>query len=145
MVKSNTSEMIRETAVQVLHQYPEGLRYKELRQKVEDQLKDIIEPDSKSSGKYRGAIWDLEKRVEDVEKVKISHKKVFLKLKGNNKNNFSISELRDDLKDVVIKHEALISSMNKASIKDLSTSEILQIKELLSVVETIKNMNGGDS
>jgi hypothetical protein len=59
--KITASEIIRKTALKILAQYPEGLQLNTLRMFVEQELKDYIEPDTYNKGKYRSALWNLDR------------------------------------------------------------------------------------
>jgi hypothetical protein len=59
--KITASEIIRKTALKILAQYPEGLQLNTLRMYAEQELRDYIEPDTYSKGKYRSALWNLDR------------------------------------------------------------------------------------
>jgi hypothetical protein len=59
--KITASEIIRKTALKILAQYPEGLQLNTLRMFVEQELKDYIEPDTYNRGKYRSALWNIDR------------------------------------------------------------------------------------
>ncbi|GIO85537.1 hypothetical protein J25TS5_24690 [Paenibacillus faecis] len=61
-MKTPASEVIRKAALKILVKYPRGLSLADLRFKTEEELKRYIPPDGQGNGKYRSALWDLEKR-----------------------------------------------------------------------------------
>lgn len=56
------TELIRRLALLKLINYPSGVRPAFLKAELEKELEGIIPPDDKSSGLFRSALWDLEKR-----------------------------------------------------------------------------------
>ncbi len=61
-MKTPASEVIRTTALTLLAQHPQGKSLADLRFLTQNVLKQVIEPDNQKNGKYRSALWDLEKR-----------------------------------------------------------------------------------
>ncbi len=59
--KISDSELIRKYALIHLSRYIEGIRSTDLRIETEDSLGHTIPPDEYNKGKYRSAIWNLDK------------------------------------------------------------------------------------
>lgn len=59
--KYSASEVIRIAAMKILAQYPQGLQFSTLKMYTEQELSNYIEPDSYNKGKYRSALWNLDK------------------------------------------------------------------------------------
>ncbi|MFC8686066.1 hypothetical protein [Brevibacillus porteri] len=59
--KYTASEVIRIVALKILAQHPQGLSFSTLKSFTEQELEKYIEPDDYNKGKYRSALWNLDK------------------------------------------------------------------------------------
>ncbi|AET59011.1 hypothetical protein HPL003_11270 [Paenibacillus terrae HPL-003] len=92
-MKTPASEVIRKTALKILIENPSGMRLSDLKFSTEKVLEEFIEPDNSKNGKFRSALWDLEKRYpEYVLKEKQEKSAVF----------FPTEKLQNDIEDIVI-------------------------------------------
>lgn len=139
-------ELIRKEALKVLKEHPLGIRYYQLRSIVEENLKHIIEPDTKSKSTYRGALYDLEKRYpEEVEKIREGRKKVFLRLKTvRNNERLAIQELIENLNNAVNENEKLVSYLKEIKATNLTTDELINLKSILDIVEQLEKLKKGE-
>jgi hypothetical protein len=64
----SASEIIRKTALIFLVNYENGIRFSDLKFLVEERLSDTFPPDDKNNGKFRSALWDLDKRYSEYVK-----------------------------------------------------------------------------
>lgn len=75
----SASEIIRRTALSFLANSEKGLRFSDLKFLVEEKLSDTFPPDDKKNGKFRSALWDLEKRYSEyVNKEKRGNISLFI-------------------------------------------------------------------
>ncbi|OCT15819.1 hypothetical protein A8709_09320 [Paenibacillus pectinilyticus] len=65
-MRISASEVIRKTALIILASHPNGLRFTDLKFKTEETLVDTFPPDDYKNGKFRSAIWDLDKRYSEL-------------------------------------------------------------------------------
>lgn len=129
------SEVIRRVALKILANHPEGLRPSALKTLAENELGQYIEKDGQNKGKYRSAIWDLDKRFpEYVRKETISNKKALFKPSDKliaSANNIDIPSNLEQYKTI---YRIEVSQFKLETIKQilprLNSSERLNTEEI---------------
>jgi hypothetical protein len=135
------SEIIRRVALIHLVGYPNGIRFGELKTKVENHLSQYFPPDDYNNSKFRSALWDLEKRYPQyVEKESISRKNVVLRPTGtllvdaaNEVDDISIPDLSNALEKRAVQTEIDVIREKSIIEEEEEDDEILAANYLKSM------------